>query len=176
MSRNILIITQRIDENDDLLGFFVDWVQKFAKNFDKVFVITLAEGKHKLLDKRVQDQDEVKILSLGKERGAWKITQFFRFYYYLLKFVPRSDGIFAHMSPIFVIASWPVAFIFRKRIILWYLHRSIKTKFDCERFKGLKVLEIRAHDRSPNDLDGKIKTSVFKNFGSSYECLIIFYF
>ncbi len=118
MSRNILIITQKVDEQDDLLGFFVDWIGEFAKHFDRVFVITLAEGKYDLLD-------NVSVYSLGKERNNSKIARFFNFYKYLFKLVPQSSVIFAHMSPVFVIASWPVAVIYRRRIILWYLHRSV---------------------------------------------------
>ncbi|OGM98172.1 MAG: hypothetical protein A2735_00490 [Candidatus Yanofskybacteria bacterium RIFCSPHIGHO2_01_FULL_41_21] len=118
MSRNILIITQKVDEQDDLLGFFVDWIGEFAKHFDRVFVITLAEGKYDL-------PNNVSVYSLGKERNNSKIARFFNFYKYLFKLVPQSSSIFAHMSPVFVIASWPVTFIYRRKIILWYLHRSV---------------------------------------------------
>ena len=116
--RNLLIITQKVDEQDDLLGFFVDWIRGFATKFDKVFVITLAKGSYDL-------PENVFIYSLGKERGNSKIIRVSNFYRYLFKLVPQSNGIFAHMSPVFVIASWPVSFVFRKKIILWYLHRSV---------------------------------------------------
>lgn len=113
-----MIISQKVDVEDDLLGFFVGWIKEFAKHFDQVFVITLTKGSYQL-------PDNVSIYSLGKERGNSKIARFFKFYKYLFKLVPRSDGIFAHMSPIFVVASWPVARIYGKKIILWYLHRSV---------------------------------------------------
>lgn len=115
---NLLIITQRVDSEDDLLGFFVDWLREFSKKFDEIFVITLAKGHYDL-------PANVHVYSLGKEKGNSKIVQAFNFYKYLFKLVPKSSGIFAHMSPIFVIASWPIAFIYRKKIILWYLHRSV---------------------------------------------------
>lgn len=118
MSRNLLIITQKVDEQDDLLGFFVDWINEFAKHFDKVFVITLAKGAYNL-------PENVFVYSLGKERNNLKIARFFNFYRYLFKLIPQSSGIFAHMSPIFVLASWPATFIYRRKIILWYLHRSV---------------------------------------------------
>jgi glycosyltransferase involved in cell wall biosynthesis len=114
----LLIITQKVDAEDDLLGFFVDWIGKFSERFDKVFVITLAEGNHNL-------PANVFVYSLGKERNNSKIARFWNFYRYLFKLIPESDGIFAHMSPIFAVAAWPVALIFRKRIVLWYLHRSV---------------------------------------------------
>jgi glycosyltransferase involved in cell wall biosynthesis len=118
MPKNLLIITQRVDDGDDLLGFFVDWIKEFSKHFDTVNVITLAMGHYDL-------PPNVSIHSLGKERHSSKIMRAIRFYKYLFQLVPGSSGIFAHMSPIFVVASWPVAFIHRKKIILWYLHRSV---------------------------------------------------
>ncbi|MDP4001797.1 MAG: glycosyltransferase family 4 protein [bacterium] len=116
--KNILIITQKVNIEDDLLGFFVGWLNQFSKNFDKVFVITLEKGIYDL-------PANVFVYSLGKEKNNSKIVRFFNFYRYLFKLVPQSIGIFAHMSPIFVIASWPSATIFRKKIVLWYLHRSV---------------------------------------------------
>src|SRR3989338_6584156 len=115
---NLLIITQKVDINDDLLGFFGDWIKEFAKNFEQVFVITLAKGAYDL-------PDNVEVLSLGKETGVSKIVQAVKFFWFLFKYVPRCDGIFAHMSPIFAVTAWPAAALFRERIVLWYLHRSV---------------------------------------------------
>jgi hypothetical protein len=44
----LLVITQKIDIDDDILGFFHRWVEKFAENLDRVYVICLWEGKHSL--------------------------------------------------------------------------------------------------------------------------------
>ena len=116
--RNLLIITQKVDQEDDLLGFFVDWIIEFSKHFEEVNVITLAKGNCDL-------PSNVHVHSLGKEKNSSRIFRFFKFYKLLFSLVLKSSGVFAHMSPIFVIASWPVAFIFRKKIIFWYLHRSV---------------------------------------------------
>jgi glycosyltransferase involved in cell wall biosynthesis len=115
--KNLLIITQKVDAEDDLLGFFVYWLREFSKKFDKVFVITLAKGNYNL-------PSNVLVYSLGKEKNNSKMARFINFYKFLFRIIPKTDGVFAHMSPVFVIASWPVAFIFGKRIVLWYLHRS----------------------------------------------------
>lgn len=118
MTKNLLIITQKVDAEDDLLGFFVDWIREFAKHFNRVFVITLAKGDYQL-------PKNVFIYSLGKERGTRKTVRLIAFYKLLFTLVPKSSGIFAHMSPIFAVASWPIAALFGKRIVLWYLHRSV---------------------------------------------------
>ena len=116
--KNLLIITQKVDESDDLLGFFVDWVKEFSKRFDKVFVITLAKGEYKL-------PANVFIYSLGKEKKSNKLFRVIKFYLYSLKLIPQSKGVFCHMSPIFAVATWPIVSVFGKKIILWYLHRSV---------------------------------------------------
>jgi glycosyltransferase involved in cell wall biosynthesis len=118
MKKNLLIITQGVDEEDDLLGFFVDWISEFAKYFETVNVVAFFKGKYNL-------PNNVHVYSLGKEKNSSKISRTLIFYKYLWQFMPKSDGVFAHMSPIFVVASWPVAILFRKKIIFWYLHRSV---------------------------------------------------
>ena len=110
MPKNLLIITQRVDEQDDLLGFFVDWIREFSLHFEKVFVITLAKGKYQL-------PNNVFVYSLGKESNNSTIARIYNFYKYLFQLVPKSSNIFAHMSPIFVIASWPITRFYRKKII-----------------------------------------------------------
>ncbi|MEX2033097.1 MAG: hypothetical protein WD889_00860, partial [Candidatus Colwellbacteria bacterium] len=119
--KNLLIITQKVDESDDLLGFFVDWIREFSKNFGEVFVITLAKGSYEL-------PPNVHVFSLGKEKGGSRISRIFGFYGLLFKTMPKVGGVFAHMSPVFAIASWPLAVIYRKRIVLWYLHRSVTVR------------------------------------------------
>lgn len=121
MTKRLLIVTQKVDCEDDLLGFFVGWIAEFAKHFDEVDVITLSRGNYRL-------PSHVHVYSLGKENNNFRITRLFNFYKYLFQLVPKSTGIFAHMSPVFVIASWPVAFIYGKKIIFWYLHRSVTVR------------------------------------------------
>ncbi len=130
---NLLIITQKVDEKDDLLGFFVDWLRGFADKFDEVFVITLYKGSYDL-------PQNVHVYSLGKEKGNSKIARAFNFYRYLFKLVPKSSGIFAHMSPVFVIASWPVTSLFGKKIILWYLHRSVTFRLKLAEKLSYKIV------------------------------------
>ena len=116
--KHLIVITQKVDSNEDLLGFFVSWLREMAHQVERVSVITLKAGNYDL-------PSNVTVYSLGREYGTSKLTQFFRFYYYLFKVIPASNGIFAHMAPVFVIATWPVAMLFRKRIIFWYLHRAV---------------------------------------------------
>ena len=117
----LLIITQKIDIDDDILGFFHRWVEKFAENLDKVYVICLWEGKHNL-------PRNVQVYSLGKEKGYSRIRQLWRLEKFVFRNIRAADGIFIHMCPIYAIAVCPLAKIFRKKMILWYVHKSLNYK------------------------------------------------
>ena len=57
----LLIVTQAIDSEHPILGFFHRWVEEFAKHCEHVHVICLQAGKHSL-------PANVTVHSLGKER------------------------------------------------------------------------------------------------------------
>ena len=118
---SLLIITQKVDFNDDNLGFFHRWIEKFSEKLDKVYVICLAEGKYNL-------PGNVIVFSLGKEKGYSKIRQWFRLQKFLLRYLPQVDGVFVHMCPIYGILSFPLVKIFKRKMILWYTHGSVSFK------------------------------------------------
>ena len=159
--KKLLIITQKVDINDDNLGFFHGWLEKLAGKVDKLFVVCLAEGKHRL-------PPNVIVYSLGKERGYPKIRQFFRLQGFLLKNLPGADGIFVHMCPIYAVASWPLAKIFRKRMILWFLHRNVNWKLKLAEKCVDKILTVseetcRLKNRKKIELMGHgIDTELFR--------------
>jgi glycosyltransferase involved in cell wall biosynthesis len=112
---NLLIITQKIDKNDDILGFFHGWVESFSDNVAKINVIALSVGESTL-------PSNVSIFSLGKEEKKSKFIQAIRFYVYLLKLLPKTDGIFVHMAPEYVKALYPLNIFFKKPVFMWYAH------------------------------------------------------
>ena len=111
----LLIVTQKIDTEDSVMGFAHRWVENIAKNVDEVFAIGLAVGKHHL-------PKNVHIYSTLKERGYPRIIRAMVFYYRLLTILPRVDGVFIHMCPEYVLALRPLNFFFRKPIAMWYAH------------------------------------------------------
>ena len=125
--KRLLIITQKVDKNDDLLGFFVYWLREFSKHFEHISVIALGVGSHEL-------PKNVTVYSCGKERGVWRPVRWVRFLWLLVTLIPRSSGIFAHMSPAFALSAWPIAAITRKKMILWYLHRSVTLRLKLSEF------------------------------------------
>jgi len=60
----LLIITQKLDERDSVLGFFVGWVRELAKHFPQIIVVCLEKGEYDL-------PANVRGLSLGKPAQGW---------------------------------------------------------------------------------------------------------
>ena len=116
----LLIITQKVDMNDGNLGFFHSWLEKLAEKAD-IFIIGNYVGKYDL-------PENVKVFSLGKERRVDRLVKIFKYQWFLLKLLPRVDGVFFHMCPEYVLGAhlWPK--IFRKKTLLWYTHKSVNWK------------------------------------------------
>lgn len=117
----LLIITQKVDINDDNLSFFHRWLEKFSERLEELYLICLWQGEFHLPRKVI-------VYSLGKEKGYSKIRQFFRFQKFLFKNLPKVNGVFYHMCPIYAIISFPLTKIFRKKMILWFIHKSVNWK------------------------------------------------
>jgi glycosyltransferase involved in cell wall biosynthesis len=122
----LLILTQKIDINDDVLGFMHGWVAEFAKHCESLTVICLQKGEYNL-------PDNVKVLSLGKERASkkfikskvYKVIYFFRFYKYIWRERKNYDSVFVHMNQIYVVLGGVFWRIWKKRIGLWYTHKQV---------------------------------------------------
>ena len=115
----ILIVTQAVDSADSDLGFFHRWIEEFAKRFERVIVICLKEGQHRL-------PENVSVYSLGKESGkASRLTYARRFRKLMREHSGEYDAVFVHMNPEYVLLG---GFFWRaqgKKIALWYVHKSV---------------------------------------------------
>lgn len=118
---NLLIVTQKIHKDDDNLGFFHRWAEEFAKHVSRVNIITNFHGISTL-------PANVSVYSLGKESGAGKIKRFWRFWKLFLRHYARSDVVFFHMVPEFILAVAPFFIFSSKPSALWYTHKSVTKK------------------------------------------------
>lgn len=116
--KNLLIITQKVDEDDDVLGFFHEWIAEFAKHFSLVTVICLYRGSYSL-------PNNVRVVSLGKETRRSKIQYFLRFYKYIWKYRRNYDAIFVHMNPVYVVLGGLFWHLWGKTTSLWYAHGHV---------------------------------------------------
>lgn len=131
---NLLMITRKVDQSDDLAGFTYGWVKKLGLELQvfqpkadpplagKLFVICLGKGD-------ISDLPEnVEIYSLGKEVGVSRFGRFIEFQKLAMKLVPQCFGIFCHMNPEYTINIWPYAKFYKKKIISWYTHKEVTWK------------------------------------------------
>ncbi len=118
---NLLIITQKVDEEDQLLGFFVDWLTRFSAKFEKVTVICQKSGRFNL-------PANIEVVSIGKDRGLLKASQLFNFYSAIIGRRKDYDAVFVHMNPIWVVLGgwwWRIS---GKMIYFWYTHKAVTPK------------------------------------------------
>jgi len=111
----LLIITQKVDANDDILGFFHHWLEKFSQKFEKITVICLQKGKYQL-------PSNVNVFSLGKESGRFRLKYIWRFYKYIFGLWDEYEAVFVHMNPIYIVLGGLFWRLDRRKIILWYNH------------------------------------------------------
>lgn len=118
----LLIVTQSVDTEDSVLGFFVRWIEEFAKHVEHVEVICLKSGKFNF-------PKNVRVHSLGKERGAaGGITYALRFLSLVWSLRCDYDAVFVHMNSEYVILGGPLWRLWGKRIALWYTHKNVDAK------------------------------------------------
>jgi len=109
----LLIITQKVDRTDPILGFFCRWIEEFAKHCEELTVV----------GQLVKDCDfphNVTIVSLGKEDGASRLAQIICFWHKQWSLRKQYDVVLVHMTPIWIVLGWSLWLLFRKKMYLWY--------------------------------------------------------
>ena len=124
----LLIVTQTVDTRDSILGFFVRWIEEFAKHAERVEVICLQEGMHNL-------PANVHIHSLGKPRPAQSSQGIGTRMRYAARFLSliwglrnEYDAVFVHMNPEYIVLGGPFWRLRGTRIALWYTHKNVDLK------------------------------------------------
>jgi len=112
----LLVITQKVNKEDPVLGFFHNWILKFSQEFESIVVICLEKGSYNL-------PSNVKVLSLGKEEGKSKLGSVTRFYKYVLAEKDNYDAVFVHMNQEYVILAGDFWWALGKKVYLWRNHQ-----------------------------------------------------
>ncbi len=123
MSSKLLIITQVMDTDHPILGFFVRWVLEFSKHAESVTVICLQEGKHDL-------PENVRVYTLGKRPGQRvgvrdRLLFLWRFYRLIIAHRHEYDHVFVHIIQLYILLGYPVWRLLGKRMGLWYAHGAV---------------------------------------------------
>ena len=110
----VLMMVQRVDEDDALLGFTVMWIRALAARVERLYVLALETGEADL-------PDNVIVYSMGKERGNGNLRELLEFYRGLGKTIRDVDVVFSHMIPRYTWLAAPYAALFRKpQIVMVY--------------------------------------------------------
>lgn len=117
----LLVVAQKLDRLDNNLGVFHQWCAEFSRHVERLVVIANAVGEINL-------PANVEVYSLGKEHGASRIKRYWKFWELFSFYYARTDAVFVHMVPEFVLASSPFLVSLRHPVGLWYVHRSATWK------------------------------------------------
>ncbi len=113
----LLIVTQAVDKNDPLLGFFHAWILEFAKHTTQLTVFALRVGEHEL------PQNVTVVPLRGRKRNRVKTG--LRFLYELYVRRDAYDAVFVHMNPEYVLLGGPTWKVLGKKVSLWYTHKHV---------------------------------------------------
>jgi len=116
----LLLFNLVTDLDHPILGFTTHWIRALAERAQWIEVITMRRG-------RVQVPDNVRVHSVGAERGFSRARRAFEFYRLLFDILKRGriDGCFAHMMPEFAILAGPILRARRIPLVTWYAHPSL---------------------------------------------------
>lgn len=116
----VLILTQKIDKNDPVLGFFHGWVEEFSRRFESIIVICLQKGEYAL-------PSNVKVMSLGKELGfsiLKKIKYIFNFFKHAFFSSLDYDAVLVHMNQEYVLLGGLFWRLSGKKVYMWRNHHA----------------------------------------------------
>ncbi len=144
MVKKLLIITQKVNKNDPILGFFHGWIIEFANHFESIVGICLEKGEYDL-------PSNVRVLSLGKEgerndQFSMTNSQFFkrlryvvRFWLYIWRERKNYDAVFVHMNQEYVLLGGLFWLIMKKKVYMWRNHHAGSFLTDAAAFFCNKV-------------------------------------
>ncbi|MEK7107410.1 MAG: glycosyltransferase family 4 protein, partial [Patescibacteria group bacterium] len=168
----LLIITQAVDLDDPVLGFFHSWIRELAKRSESVHVICLKEGRHSL-------PANVRVYSLGKESGVSRTKYIWRFFKYIWSLRNEYDSVFVHMNQEYVLMGGNLWWILGKRVVLWRNHKRGSIFTRIAGFLSFKVCFTSpsayvAHFGNAVQMPIGIDTALFKPSGSANPNSILF--
>lgn len=110
----ILICTQSVDKNDPILGFFHSWIEEFAVHAERIIVVCLRKGEQAL-------PGNVEVIALGETHRIFRAIELVSIVWGRRR---DYDAVFVHMNPEYVVAAGWLWRLSRKRVALWYVHKS----------------------------------------------------
>lgn len=117
----LLVLNQKMDQNDPILGFFHEWVRRLSERVESLTVVCLEKGDCDL-------PSNVRVFSLGKESGRSRLKYLRNFYRLIWQRRNDYQIVFVHMNPEYVIWGGLIWRLLGKKIFFWYNHRQGGTR------------------------------------------------
>jgi glycosyltransferase involved in cell wall biosynthesis len=119
----LLLFNLVTDVDNPTQGFNTRWICALAKRVEFVHVITMRAG-------RVDVPANVRVYSVGKEKGYSEARRLMKFYQHLIHILraDRIDVCFSHMIEIFTVLAAPALRFKGVPIVTWYAHRQVTLK------------------------------------------------
>ncbi len=120
----VLMITPRVDPEEDVFGFIYYWVKELGSRVDRLVVLTVRSGSREHLSKLPPN---TVVYEIGDRRGISRLI-------YAAKTIVRAilkeriDVVFTHMYVEFALFATPIARIFRKPVVMFYAHGAVDFK------------------------------------------------
>lgn len=112
---NLLVITQKVDNTDPLLGFFCAWIDRLSEKYEKLTVLCLEKGTY-------EAPKNVRIFSLGKEYRKSRPAYIVQFYKYIFSLRHEYNAVFVHMNQEYVLMGGPLWKLWNKPVFMWRNH------------------------------------------------------
>jgi glycosyltransferase involved in cell wall biosynthesis len=143
----LLLFNLATDVDDPMLGFATGWISALAERVEFIHVITMRVG-------HLEVPDNVRVYSIGKEKGYRESRRAVEFYRHLLRILREDniDACFSHMTPLFTVLAAPVLRAKRIPIVTWFAHPSVtKTLKFAHHLSDRMVTGIAASYRYKRD-------------------------
>lgn len=156
----LLILTQKVDLDDDVLGFFHEWIREFSNRVEKLTVICLQKGRYDL-------PGNASVVSLGKETGVSRLKYLFNFYKYIWQYRNEYDAVLVHMNIEYIILGAFIWKMLNKKIGFWYVHSAVSWRLRlAEKFTDViftaSLKSFRLQSKKVKILSQGINGEVFK--------------
>tara|TARA_Y100000589_G_scaffold313221_1_gene334325 strand:+ start:1507 stop:2613 length:1107 start_codon:yes stop_codon:yes gene_type:complete len=111
---NIFFITQIYDENDPYRSNVVEWIRQISINpkVDHIHILTRYKSNS------IPSNN----CSISNIQSKFKIIRFLKFYFEILKQIPKNSIIFIHMGGPYAINLFLFKILFRLKVYQWWAH------------------------------------------------------
>ncbi len=114
----LLIVTQKVDRDDENLGAFYRWFEEFGRLAGEAVIIAGNIGNHAL-------PGNVRLYGFG---AGTRLGRIWKFWEVFSREYAECDAVFFHQIPEFVIAAAPFLLARPRPSALWYAHKSVTWK------------------------------------------------